>query len=88
MCVGTHAHAMLLGYVCLCVFLCAECYWESLLLVWGNKVVLQKVHGAALYFATGHCIHNSPRTPENPALHMQAAALSLAVAASEFDGQL
>ena len=54
----------------------------------GLRQSIQKVHRAALYFAKGHCVHNSPRTPENPALHVQAAALSLACAASEFDGQL
>ena len=49
---------------------------------------LHKAYGAALYFPTGHCVHNPPRTPENPALHMQSSGLSLASAASEFEGQL
>ena len=53
-----------------------------------GSCVLRRAYGAALYFPTGHCVHNSPRTPENPALHMQSAALSLASAASEFNGQL
>ena len=48
---------------------------------------LYTAHGAALYFAMGHCVHGSPRTPENPALHMQCTGPSLASAASEFEGQ-
>ena len=53
-----------------------------------GSCALRKAYGVALYFPTGHCVHNPPRTPENPALHMQSSGLSLASAASEFDGQL
>jgi len=50
--------------------------------------VLHKAYGAALYFTIAHCVHKPPRTPENPALHMQSVTLPLASAASEFEGQL
>ena len=64
-----------------------DCFGVCKVFFKGSRA-LHKAYGAALYFPTGHCLHNSPRTPENTALHMQSTALSLASAASEFDGQL
>ena len=50
--------------------------------------VLCRAYCAVLYFPIVHCVHGPPCIPENPALHMQSAGLSLASAASEFNGQL